>query len=334
MVITKTPFRISFFGGGTDYPIWYKENGGVVMSTTIDKYCYVLTRYLPPFFDHKYRIRYTKREEVKNIEEIEHPKVKESLKFLNIDKGIELVHTSDIPANSGMGSSSAFTVGFLHGLYALGGKTISRHKLALDAIHIEQDRTKENVGSQDQVAAAFGGFNRIEFKGNHDISVHPVAIKPDRLEELQGNLMLFFTGFSRIASDIAHEQIKNTPHKSEDLKKMCKMVNEATEILSDESRSLDDFGRLLHEAWLVKKGLASKITNPAIDEIYNTGLASGALGGKLLGAGGGGCVLFYVKPELQLRVKEKLKDLVHTPFRFENGGSQVIYNEKENIKSV
>src|SRR3989344_3502961 len=202
MIITKTPFRISFFGGGTDYPDWYKENGGAVLSTTIDKYCYVATRYLPPFFDCKYRIRYTEKEEVQNIDEIAHPKVRECLKFLKIEKGIEMVHTSDIPAMSGMGSSSAFTVGFLHSLDALLGKIVPKQKLALDAIHVEQERVKENIGSQDQVAAAFGGLNRIDFNGNHKISVTPITIKSNRMNELQNRLMISFTGFPRTASKI------------------------------------------------------------------------------------------------------------------------------------
>ncbi|TSA45678.1 kinase [bacterium] len=333
MIITRTPFRISFFGGGTDYPVWYKENGGAVLSTTIDKYCYVSTRYLPPFFDHKYRIRYTKREEAKTLEEIEHPKIRECLKFLKLEDGIEMVHTSDIPAMSGIGSSSAFTVGFLHSLYALLGKMVSKRKLALDAIHIEQNILKENIGSQDQVAAAFGGVNQIEFNKNHDVSVHPVAVKPGRLEDLQNRLMLFFTGFSRTASDITSEQIKNTPFKYDELKRMHDMVYEAAEILSGENKSLDDFGRLLHETWVLKRGLSSKISSSPIDEIYQAGLESGALGGKLLGAGGGGFMLFYAEPEMQPKIREKLKNLVYTPFRFENLGSQVIfYNPESDFK--
>lgn len=329
MVITKTPFRISFFGGGTDYPPWYRENRGVVVSTTINKYCYISLRYLPPFFDHKYRIRYSKREEVGTMEEIEHPKVRECLKFLNEDKGIELVHTSDIPAMSGMGSSSSFTVGLLHALNALQGRMVQKQKLALDAIHIEQDKTGENVGSQDQTAAAFGGLNCIEFKGNHDISVRPIIARKDRLEEMESNLMLFFTGFQRTASDIVGEQIKNIPKKNEELKKMCDIADEAVRILGEEGRSIDDFGRLLHETWRIKKSLSSKISNSAIDEMYDAGLSAGALGGKLLGAGNGGFILLYVKPESQSRVKEKLHSLLHVPFRFDNLGSHVIHHNSQ-----
>ncbi|MDP2704190.1 MAG: kinase [bacterium] len=326
MVITKTPFRISFFGGGTDYPLWYKENRGVVVNTTINKYCYISLRYLPPFFDCKYRIRYSKKEEVNTVEEIEHPKVRECLKFLNEEKGIEMVHTGDIPAMSGMGSSSSFTVGLLHALHALQGRMVSKHQLALDAIHIEQDRAAEDVGSQDQTAAAFGGLNYIEFKGDHVISVHPIIMRTDRLEGLERNLLLFFTGFQRTASEVVKEQIQNIPQKDKELKIMCDLADEAIGILGNENRSVDDFGRLLHETWRVKKSLSSKISNPAIDEIYDTGISAGALGGKLLGAGGGGFVLLYAKPESQEQVKQKLKNLLYVPFKFDNLGSHIIHH--------
>ena len=325
MIITKTPFRVSFFGGGTDYPAWYEKHGGTVLSTTIDKYCYISTRYLPPFFDHKYRIRYTKREEVKTIDEIEHPKVREGLNLLNVKRGIEMIHSSDIPAMSGMGSSSAFTVGFLHALHALEGRMVSKHDLALRAILLEQDIIKENVGSQDQVSAAFGGFNQIEFRGRHSISVNPITIASERQEELEKNLMLFFTGLPREASEIAREQIANIPKKQEELEIMKKMVDRAAELLHDSRKPLDDFGRLLHETWTVKKNLSSKITNPEIDEIYAAGMRSGALGGKLLGAGGGGMMLFYVPSESHKKVREVLRHLIHIPFRFERLGSQVVY---------
>lgn len=327
MIITRTPFRISFFGGGTDYPIYYKENGGVVLSTTINKYCYIHCRYLPPFFDHDYRIRYTYREDVCNINDIKHPSVRECIKFINLDKGIEMIHTSDIPAQSGMGSSSAFTVGFLNVLYALKGSVITKRCLAQDAIHIEQDIIKENVGSQDQVAAAYGGFNKIEFGTRPEFDVHPVTIGEEKLANLQNHLMLFFTGFSRNASDIAAEQIKMTDKKREELKIMCSMVDEAIDILNYNSSDIDDFGKLLHETWTIKRNLTSKITNSAIDKIYQSALDAGSLGGKLLGAGGGGCMLFFVEPDLQSKIRERLKDLVYIPFKFENLGSQIIYYE-------
>lgn len=324
MIITRTPFRISFFGGGTDYPVWYKENGGTVISTTINKYCYISCRYLPPFFDYNYRIRYSFREEVKCVSEIKHPSVRECLKFLNLEKGIEMVHTSDIPAQSGIGSSSAFTVGFLNALYALTGKMVTKRQLARDAIHVEQDLIKESVGSQDQVAASFGGLNKIEFRAEKDFYVQPIIITQEKLNLLQNHLMLFFTHFSRNASDIANEQIKKTPEKKIELKIMMEMVEHAIEILNGNSHDIKDFGKLLHESWKIKRTITNLITNGKIDAIYETALRAGALGGKLLGAGGGGFILFFAPPECQQAIKEKLKDLLHVPFRFEKLGSHVI----------
>lgn len=329
MIITRTPFRISFFGGGTDYPIWYRENGGSVLSTTINKYCYINCRYLPPFFGYKYRIRYTLREETNSIPEIAHPSVRECIKFLNLDRGIEMIHASDIPAQSGMGSSSAFTVGFLNVLYALKGQVVTKRQLARDAIDIEQNVIKENVGSQDQVATAYGGFNKIDFGLGPEFSVHPVTIGKEKLENLQNHLMLFFTGFSRNASDIAGEQIRRTPEKKSELQTMLNMTYEAIDILNSSYSDIDKFGKLLHKSWMIKRGLTNKITNPEIDRIYTSALEAGALGGKLLGAGGGGCILFFVEPELQHKVRDKLKNLLYIPFKFENLGSQIIHYEPE-----
>lgn len=323
MIITRTPFRISFFGGGTDYPIWYKENGGLVISTSIDKYCYITTRHLPPFFDYAYRIRYTKREEKNSIDEIEHPSVRECLKHVDFQGGIEMVHTSDLPAMSGLGSSSAFTVGFLHSLYGLSGESINKKRLAMEAIHVEQENIKENVGSQDQVAAAVGGFNSIAFDAS-GIHVSPVAISDGRLHDLESRLLLFFTGFSRNASEIAAEQIKNTPQKTSELSEIMSLTDQAKTILSSKT-SLDDFGVLLDKSWQIKRSLSSKISTPRIDEVYNVARAAGALGGKLLGAGGGGFMIFYVPPEKHEAVKNRLKYLLNVPFRFENVGSQIIY---------
>lgn len=331
MIITRTPFRISFFGGGTDYPIWYRDNIGAVISTTIDKYCYISCRYLPPFFNYKYRIRYTNREETQSINEIEHPSVRECIKFLNIEKGIEMIHASDIPAQSGIGSSSSFTVGFLNSLYALKGNIVTKRQLATDAIHIEQDIIKENVGSQDQVAAAYGGFNKIEFKklnGNRpEFDVHPITIGKEKLLNLQNHLMLFFTGHSRNASDIAKEQIKRTPDRKNELNSMLEIVDRAADILNGRDSDIIDFGKLLHRSWEIKRCLTNKITNEDIDHIYESALKSGALGGKLLGAGGGGCILFFVEPDNQYKVREKLKNLLYIPFKFENLGSQIIHYE-------
>lgn len=325
MVISRTPFRISFFGGGTDYPVWYKENGGAVLSTTINKYCYISCRYLPPFFDYKYRIRYSWRELTHSISEIKHPSVRECLKFLNIREGIEVVHTSDIPAQSGIGSSSAFTVGFLNVLYALIGKMVTKRQLSRDAINVEQNLIKENVGSQDQVAVAFGGFNKIEFGGEKEFYVSPITIAKKKMDLLQDYLMLFFTGFSRNASDIAGKQIKNTPQKKKELQAMKEMVEEAIKLLNRESNDIEDFGKLLHESWKIKRALTDLISTSKIDEIYDSALRAGALGGKLLGAGGGGFILFFARPDDQPLIKERLKDLLRVPFRFDNLGSQVIF---------
>ncbi len=326
MVITKTPFRISFFGGGTDYPAWFEEHGGSVLSTTINKYCYITCRYLPPFFDFNYKIRYTEQEYVKEIKDIKHPSVRECLAFVNVKSGIEMQHNSDLPAMSGLGSSSAFTVGFLNSLYELqGANNISKLKLASDAIHVEQKLLKENVGSQDQVAAAFGGFNQIEFSKSKDFKVSPLNISADMMQALQSHLMLFFTGFSRNASEIAAEQIKNTKTKESELYAMAAMVPQAISILSSNPSRIDDFGKLLNESWKIKRGLSSRITNSHIDSMYASGLEAGAIGGKILGAGGGGFMLLFAKPENHSRIREKLGKFLHVPFRFENDGSQVIF---------
>jgi D-glycero-alpha-D-manno-heptose-7-phosphate kinase len=333
MIISRTPFRISFFGGGTDYPAWYKENKGAVLSTTINKYCYISCRYLPPFFEHKHRIVWSQIELPQEIDEIHHPSVRETLKFLGITDGVEIHHKADLPARSGMGSSSTFTVCLLHGLNSLLGKMVSKRQLALDAIHIEQERMKENVGSQDQVAAAFGGFNKIEFSGENHIDVHPVVISNGKLDLLQGHLMLFFTGLARTASEVAVEQIKNTQAKKKnfELQHMREMVEEALKILMKQSDSIDEFGKLLDEAWKIKRELSAQITNSYIDEIYEAGLKAGALGGKLLGAGGGGFILFFAKPEVQSKIKEKFRNLVYVPFKFEKLGSQIIYYDPQPV---
>jgi len=330
MIISRTPFRISFFGGGTDYPAFYEENGGAVLSTSINKFCYVTCRYLPPFFNYKYAIRYRKREETQTIAEIEHPSVRECLNFMNVDRGIEMQHNADLPAMSGLGSSSAFTVGLLSALYALKGKMTTKRQLALDAVYVEQERIKENVGSQDQTIAAFGGLNMIRFGGSQKVTVAPITIKQDRLDALYNHLMLFFTGFPRSASKIAEEQIKQTPYKKNELTAMMEMVDEAVDILNGSGDSLLDFGKLLHESWQLKRSLTQHISTPVIDDIYQAGLEAGALGGKLLGAGGGGFILFFVKPELRLQVINKLDKLLHVPFRFEGLGSQIIYYAPEN----
>jgi len=330
MIICQTPYRISFFGGGTDYPVWYKEHTGAVLATSINKYSYITCRYLPPFFEHKYRIVYSKTEMTQNISEILHPSVRATLNFMGIDQGVEIHHDGDLPARTGLGTSSTFTVGLLHALYALKGKVVTKRQLALDAIHVEQELLKENVGSQDQTSAAYGGFNRIEFSEMSQIQVQPITISPKKIELLQDRLMLFFTGFSRTASEIAGEQIQNTPNKTHELIKMYEMVDHAIGILNGGDSDISDFGKLLHESWTIKRSLTDKISTPQIDLIYKDALEAGALGGKLLGAGGGGFILFFVEPEKQANVKKQMSNLLHVPFKFENLGSQIIYYAPEN----
>jgi len=329
MIISRTPFRISFFGGGTDYPTWYKEHGGAVISATINKYSYITCRYLPPFFNYKFRIRYYLREETNRIEDIKHPAARECLVFSKLNKGVDIVHHADLPAQAGLGSSSTFTVGLLHALSALKHEMPTKYELAINAIRIEQDKLNENVGSQDQTAAAFGGLNLIEFGGHQEISVKQIIIPPSRIADLQNHLMLFFTGFSRTASDIAKEQIQLIPSKTSNLDQMMQLVTEANNLLISKTNCLNDFGRLLHEQWMVKKQMSSKITNTDIDLIYQAGIKAGAFGGKLLGAGGGGFMLFFVKPELQSEVKQALSSLLYVPISFDYLGSQIIYHSLE-----
>ncbi len=328
MIISRTPFRVSFFGGGTDYPVWYRENGGAVLGTTIDKYCYITCRCLPPFFEHKYRIVYSQLELARDISEIRHPAVRETLRLMGITDGMEIHHDGDLPARTGLGSSSSFTVGLLHALYTLKGIMPSKMQLAREAINIEQNILKENVGCQDQVMAAFGGFNRIAFNGESSIEIRRVTVKPQRIESLKNHLMLFFTGFSRTASEIAGEQIKQTPEKKRELAEMYSMVDKAIDILNGDG-DLAEFGKLLHESWQLKRSLTSKISTPYADFLYETALRAGATGGKLLGAGGGGFMLFFVKPELQTKVREALGNVLNVPFGFESSGSQIIFYEPD-----
>ena len=323
MIINRTPFRISFFGGGTDYPAWFKDHPGAVLATTIDKYCYITARYLPPFFDHRSRIIYSKMEHVQTIDEINHPAVRETLRFLDIHKGIEIHHDGDLPARTGLGSSSAFTVGLLSALYALKGIMPTKEQLAREAIHIEQDMIGETVGCQDQVLAAHGGFNLIEFGGDGHLSVRKVTVTKDNLAVFQNHMMLFFTGFSRTASEIAQHQVQNIPQREKELMSMHGMVAEAVKCLN--ACDWDRFGELLHESWLLKRTLSDRITTDHIDGIYQRALKAGALGGKLLGAGGGGFVLIYARPDQKEAVRQALGDLLEIPFKFETLGSQIIF---------
>ena len=296
-----------------------------MLSTTISKYNYLTVRELPPFFDHKYRIRYYKSEYTNSIDEIQHPSVKACLNFLKVKNGIELVHTGDVPAMSGLGSSSAFTVGLLHSLYALSGQFVTKRKLAYEAIDIEQNIIEEHVGSQDQVAAAFGGLNLIEFSKSDNIVVHPLTIPASRIDELQNSLVLFFTGISRTASEIAKTQIENTPNKIKELCKIGEMVDQAVDILSNHSTPLAEFGKLLNHTWQLKRSITQEISNDSIDSIYQRGLDAGASGGKLLGAGGGGFILFFVTPKKKAALIHELGELLHVPFHFESMGSHVIH---------
>lgn len=325
MIISRTPYRISFFGGGTDYPTWYRENEGAVLATTIDKYCYLSCRWLPPFFKHKHRVVYSQIELPQKIDDIEHPSVRETLKFMGINNGIEIHHAGDLPHRTGLGTSSSFTVGLLHALYGLKGIMPSKMQLALKAIHIEQNMIRENVGSQDQTLAAFGGFNRIDFGVKNDegdiINITPITVNSEGLES---HLMLFFTGFSRAASELAGEVLRSIPRKAKELTEMREMVAEGAQLLRGEG-DLMQFGRLLHESWQLKRSLAKGVSTNCIDRLYHTAIEAGATGGKLCGAGGGGFLLLFVAPELQERVRKKLDFLLEVPFHFESEGSKIIF---------
>ena len=330
MIITRTPFRMSFFGGGTDLPSWYREHGGAVLSTAIDKYCYVSLRKLPPFFDYKHKIVFFSKQEAFNeLDEIEHPAVRETYRFMDVQEGLVMQHDGDLPSHSGLGSSSAFTVGLLHALYALRGKMASKKRLALEAIHIEQNMIGEAVGSQDQVASAFGGLNKIIFSSQNNIEVKPFVISLEKSTYLQNCLMLFFTGFARFAVEIEKDKLRQLDKNKHALALMQSIVEAAADILDGDVAGYDDFGALLHESWLLKKRLSNKVSTDAIDDIYAKGLNSWALGGKILGAGGGGFILFFVRPEDRDRLKRGLSPLLHVPFRFDTLGSQVIYFTEE-----
>jgi D-glycero-alpha-D-manno-heptose-7-phosphate kinase len=331
MITTRTPLRVSFFGGGTDYPVWYREFGGSVLSTAIDKCCYITCRRLPPFFEYHSRVCYSKIENVTMNSEIQHPSVRACLQYLGIEEGVEIHHVADLPARTGLGTSSAFTVGLLLGLYALKEQMRDKHALAADAIHVEQELLKESVGSQDQVVAAYGGFNRIDFNKDGGIEARQLLTSPERLAHLQQHFALFFTGFVRTASEIAKEQIKMTLQRKRELQTMQQMVDEAEAIVTNPKRSLEEFGQLLHESWQLKRSLTQSITNARLDDIYEEGRRAGAIGGKLLGAGGGGFMLFFVPPERRATLRARLKNLLCVPFSFFNRGSQVVVYEPEEI---
>lgn len=332
MIISRTPFRVSFFGGGTDYPAWYRGHGGAVLGTSINKYCYISCRYLPPFFDHRHRVVYSRIENTMCIDEILHPAVREVLRYLDIQRGVAISHDGDLPARGGIGSSSAFTVGLLHALYALKGHMPNRHDLAMESIYIEQERLRETVGSQDQVLAAYGGLNHVTFHANGAITVRPVTLSPDRLTEFNSHLMLFFTGVKRTASDIAESYANHVERNGSLLKTMHQMADEGIAIL--EGQDLGRFGKLLHEAWQAKRGLSDKVSNPAVEDLYAEAIRAGALGGKLIGAGGGGFMLLFVRPSDQSRLKERFRSLIHVPFKFEYSGSSIIFFDPETDYSI
>lgn len=326
LVISKTPLRISFFGGGTDYPSWIKEHGGAVLSTSIDKYSYLFVHPLPPFFSFKSKIVWSRIEEVATHNEICHPSVRETLRFMKIHDGVSIHYDGDLPARSGLGSSSSFTVGLLHALYALRGIAPDKKRLASEAIHIEQNCIFENVGAQDQVAAAFGGLSKITFHRNGGFDVSPLHLSGDRSECLQKHMLLFFTGFSRTASEIAAEQIKNIPLKNTELHALRTMVDDAVDILNGNGDWLGNFGRLLHKSWLIKKQLSPKISNKTIDNIYQKAIHAGALGGKILGAGGGGFILIFARPENHPLIRKSLASFMNVPFNFEQNGSVIMHH--------
>jgi D-glycero-alpha-D-manno-heptose-7-phosphate kinase len=319
---------MSFFGGGTDYPSWYREHGGAVLAATIDKYCYLTCRYLPPFFEHRYRVVYSFIENVLSIDEIRHPGARAVLHYLKMDRGVEIHHDGDLPARSGMGSSSAFTVGLLHALHALQGNMISKHQLAKEGLEVEQDILHETVGSQDQVMAAYGGLNHVTFRQSGEITVQPVIVPPARLAEFHSHLMLFYTGIKRTASVVASEYVGGLDARRRQLRIIQDLVGEGIALLSSQT-DIGDFGKLLHESWQLKRSLSDNVTNASVDEIYQEARNAGAIGGKLLGAGGGGFILLFVPPEHHDAVKQKLERLIHVPFHFERAGSQIIFYDSE-----
>jgi len=328
MIISRTPYRISFFGGGTDYPSWYRQHGGAVLATTIDKYCYISVRQLPPFFEHRFRVVYSKIENCSDVKEISHPGVRGVLQYLNISNGLEIHHDGDLPARSGMGSSSAFTVGLLNAISASQGQMPGKRQLALTSIRIEQDLINETVGSQDQVQAAYGGLNYITFHADDEFSVRPVALRRERVQEFNAHLMLFYTGIKRTAADIAQSYVNDIGNKKQELRITKDLVKEGLDILTSD-QDLVAFGELMHEAWQIKRKFSDKVSNAEVDTLYQQAKEAGAVGGKLTGAGGGGFLLLFVSPDRQAAVREKLHHFIHVPFRFSFSGSQIIFFEPE-----
>jgi len=314
---------MSFFGGGTDMPAFFNEYGGAVISTTFDKYCYLSVRHLPPFMPYFSELVYSKIERVNSIDDIVHPLIRECMRLHDIHE-IRLTYEGDLPARTGLGTSSTFAVGMLNAFCALKGKMMSKAQLAQEAIHVERDLLQEHGGWQDQVAAAFGGFNRIDFKDNQ-FKVSPIIIHPDRKAQLDQSLMMFYTGVTRFSSEVQKDTFAKPEDKKAQLKEMLSLVDDGQAILEDKNADLNDFGRMLDHTWRLKRGTGSKVSNGSIDELYERGLKAGAIGGKLLGAGGGGFLLFYVEPDKQQNVIKALDDLMHVPFNFENEGTSIVY---------
>lgn len=322
MIITKTPFRMSFFGGGSDVPEYFNMKYGAVLSTTIDKYCYTTVRSLPPFFDYRSEISYSLIERVQTVTQIKHPAVRNAMEMLGID-GIRLTYEADLPARTGLGTSSSFAVGMLNAFHVLKGEKCSKKQLAEEAIFLERNLCHESGGWQDQVAASYGGLNKIIFK-NGAFEVQPLDISESRIQTLNRSLMLFFTGFTRLSSQIQKEI--NFLEKIQELDEIRNLVDKSVDILTDESCSLTFFGELLDNAWNLKRKLGNKISNDSIDQLYNRAKAAGAIGGKLLGAGGGGFLLLFVENSNQPKVRAALNELLYVPFNFESRGTQVIFN--------
>lgn len=331
MIISRTPFRVSLFGGGSDYPAWYEKHGGAVLGMAINKYCYISARYLPPFFDHRHRIVYSQIEMVKQIAEIRHPSVRAVMQEMEIERGLEIHHDGDLPARSGLGSSSSFTVGLLNVLNALRGRMVAKQELASEAIRIEQEVIRENVGSQDQIWAAYGGFNRIDFHRGGGFDIKPIICRREVRDALKNSLMLFFTGLSRVASEVAIKQIQNLAARERHVRMMVTMVDEAEHLLAN--GRVTEIGALLHESWQLKRELAEGVTTDLVDEIYAEARAAGALGGKLLGAGGGGFVLLFVEPEKQHIVRERLRKLTKVDVGIDSLGSKVVVYEPSGLEN-
>ena len=331
MIISRTPFRVSFFGGGTDYPDWFHEHGGAVLATTIDKYCYISVRELPPFFDHRFRVVYSIVENVKEVADIAHPAVRAVLQRLEVSKGLEIHHDGDLPARSGLGSSSAFTVGLLQAVHALRGHHTSKEALASEAIHVEHCMLREPVGLQDQISAAFGGFNHILFREDGSYEVEPMILPRERLAALQDHLMLVFTGISRLAPVVAQTVIDNLKRRTSEMKAMQEMVDRAIELLVSPTADIVEFGRLLNETWMLKRRLSDRVSNSDVDSLYEAAARAGALGGKLLGAGGGGFLLLFVRPEDRGRVAEALRNRITVPFKFDMSGCRIALYQPDGL---